>query len=189
MQNSKWRKGAVSWSGRYNNGGLLRTARTLRNGRRLQHKVQNRKLRQGTVVRSCRYKKKEYCAQQAPDGIVNVKRRKFKTQVCVKAPSFGVAGTKTAEYCAQHEPDGMVNVCSKKCRTESCVKSPSFGVPGTIKREYCAQHAPNRMVDVKNRKCTTRGCGKGPLFGVASTTTAEYWAEHAPDAMVNVCRK
>ena len=58
MKNPRLRKGAVVWSGRYSNGGVLRIARTVRNGQRLQHKVQNRKLWQGTVVRSCRYKKK-----------------------------------------------------------------------------------------------------------------------------------
>ena len=44
----------------------------------------------------------EYCAQDAPDEIVDVKSRKCKTQGCGKGPSFGVAGTTTAEYCAQH---------------------------------------------------------------------------------------
>ena len=124
-------------------------------------------------------KKREYCAQHAPDGMVNFKNRKCRTQGYGKGSLFGVAGTKTAEYCAQHTPDGMVDVCSRKCRTESCGKKPSFGVAGTKKREYCAQHAPNGMVDVKNKKCRTQGCGKGPSFGVAGTTTAEYCAQHA----------
>ena len=111
------RKGAVVWSARYNNGGVLRTARTVRNGRRLQHKVQSRTLRQGTVVRSCRYKKKEYCAKHAPNGMVNVKSRKCRTQGCVKAPLFEMAGTKTVVYCAQHAPDEMVDIKSRKFGT------------------------------------------------------------------------
>ncbi|CAM9611778.1 unnamed protein product, partial [Ascophyllum nodosum] len=44
----------------------------------------------------------EYCAQHAPDGMVNVCSRKCKTDGCSKQPSFGVAGTQTAMYCAQH---------------------------------------------------------------------------------------
>ncbi|CAM9845314.1 unnamed protein product, partial [Ascophyllum nodosum] len=33
---------------------------------------------------SCRYKKREYCAQHAPNGIVDVKNRKCRTQGCRK---------------------------------------------------------------------------------------------------------
>ena len=43
----------------------------------------------------------EYCAQHAPDEMVDTKSRIFRTQGCGKGPSFGVAGTTTAEYCAQ----------------------------------------------------------------------------------------
>ena len=53
----------------------------------------------------------EYCAEHAPDGIINV-CRKCRTEGCKEVPSFG---TKTEEYCAQYAPDGMVNVSSKKC--------------------------------------------------------------------------
>ena len=60
--------------------------------------------------------------QHAPDGMVNVRSRKCRTEGCGKRPSFGIAGTKTGEYCVQHAPDGMVNVCSRKCRTEGCGK-------------------------------------------------------------------
>ncbi|CAN0369670.1 unnamed protein product, partial [Ascophyllum nodosum] len=52
----------------------------------------------------------EYCAQHAPDRVVNVSSRKCRTEGCDKLSSFGVAGTKTAEYCAQHALDAMVNV-------------------------------------------------------------------------------
>ena len=73
----------------------------------------------------------EYCAQHAPDRMVDVKNRKCKTQGCGKIPSFGVARTKTAEYCVQHAPESMVNVFRMKCRTECCEKTPSFGVTGS----------------------------------------------------------
>ena len=43
----------------------------------------------------------EYCAQHAPDEMVDIKSRKCSTHGCGKGPSFGVAVTTTAEYCAQ----------------------------------------------------------------------------------------
>ena len=49
----------------------------------------------------------DYCAQHAPEGMVNVKRKKWRSESCGKIPSFGVTGTKTAEYCAQHAQGGM----------------------------------------------------------------------------------
>ena len=73
-----------------------------------------------------------YCAQHAPDGMVNVKSRKCRTEGCGKQPSYGVAGTQTVEYCCQHARDGMVIIySSRKCRTEGCGKKPSYGVAGT----------------------------------------------------------
>ena len=73
----------------------------------------------------------EYCAQHAPEGMVDVKSRKYRTEGCGKLPSFGVAGTKTVKYCAQHASKGMVDVKSRKCRTEGCGKRSFFGVAGT----------------------------------------------------------
>ena len=83
----------------------------------------------------------EYCAQHAPDEMVDVRSRKCGNGGCGNKPSFEVVGTKTAEYCAQHALDRMVDVRSRKCRTEGCGKKPSFGVAGTKTTEYCAQHA------------------------------------------------
>ena len=108
-------------------------------------------------------KTREYCAQHAPDGMVNVSSiRKCRTEGCGKYPSFGAAGTKRVEYCAQHAPDGMVNVSNKKCRTEGCSKRSTIGVAGTKTVEYCAQHAPDGMVNVCSKKCRTEGCSKKP---------------------------
>ena len=56
----------------------------------------------------------------APEGMVDVKSRKCRTEGCGKRRFFGVAGTKTEEYCAQHAPEGMVDVKSRKCKTEGC---------------------------------------------------------------------
>ena len=77
--------------------------------------VKNRKCRtdgcgKGPLFGVAGTKTLQYCAQYAPDGIVNTDSRKCKTGGWGKGPSYGVAGTKTTEYCAQHAPDGMVNV-------------------------------------------------------------------------------
>ena len=92
--------------------------------------------------------KREYCAQHAHDGMVNVSKRKFRNEGCVKTSSFGVAGTKTAEYCAQHAPHGMLHADNRRCRTEGCGKQSSFRETRTKKREYCAKHTKYGMVDV-----------------------------------------
>ena len=70
----------------------------------------------------------EYCAQHAPDGMIQVNSRACRIEMCGKCASLGVAGTKTAEYGAQDARGGMVNFRSRKCRTEGCGKIPSFGV-------------------------------------------------------------
>ena len=120
----------------------------------------------------------EYCAQHAPEGMVDVKNKKCRTEGCGTLPSFGVTGTKTMEYCAHHAPEGMVNVKSRKCKTEGFGKLPYFGVAGTEIGEYCAQHAPEGMVDAKSKKCRTQRCSKKTSFGVADARTAEYRAQH-----------
>ena len=79
----------------------------------------------------------EYCAQPAPEGIVEVKSRNCRTEGCGKRPFFGVTGTKTVEYCAQHASD----VCSEKCKTRGSGKKLSLGVANTKTTDYCAQHA------------------------------------------------
>ena len=128
----------------------------------------------------------EYCAQHAPEGMVDVCSRKCRTEGCGKVPSFGVAGTKAAEYCAQHALEGMVDVKNRKSRTEGCGKIPSFGVAGTKMEEYCAQHAPEGTVNVHGKMCRTAGCGKRSSFGAAGTKKAEYCAQHALDGTVDV---
>ena len=56
----------------------------------------------------------EYCAQHAPEGMINVKRKKSRTEGCGNLASFEVAGTKTREYCAQHAPEGMIDFKDRK---------------------------------------------------------------------------
>ena len=42
--------------------------------------------------------KREYCAQHAKDGVINVNIRPCRTEGCRNQLSFGVVGTKTREY-------------------------------------------------------------------------------------------
>ena len=42
----------------------------------------------------------EYCAQHAPEGMVDVRSKKCRTEGCGKLPSFAVTGTRTGEYCS-----------------------------------------------------------------------------------------
>ena len=106
--------------------------------------------------------------------MVDVCKRKCRTEGCGKRPPFGVAGTKTVEYCGLHASVGMVNVNSRKCRTESCDNKPSFGVTGTKTVEYRAQHAQGGMVDVKRRYMRTRGCSNKPYS--LKWPTQERWS-------------
>ena len=119
------------WSGRYENEGVLLTARPGRDGRRQEQKVKNQRLRQATVVWSGRYENDGVLLTARPGRDGRRQSRRCRTEGCGKIPSFGVAGTKTVEYCLQHATDGMVDVKSRKCRTEGCGKRPSFGVAGT----------------------------------------------------------
>ena len=83
-------------------------------------------------------------SKHAPDGMVDVKKRKCITEGCGKEPSLGVEGTTTTEYCTQHAADGMVNVRYKMDSTDHCGKYDAlFGVVGTKMAEYGTQHAPD----------------------------------------------
>ncbi|CAM9897347.1 unnamed protein product, partial [Ascophyllum nodosum] len=42
----------------------------------------------------------EYCAQHAPDGMVDIRSGTYRTEGCGKVSLRGVAGTKSTEYCA-----------------------------------------------------------------------------------------
>ena len=137
----------------HENCGVLCTSRTDGDGRRLQQKVQSRRLRRAIVIRSCRYKNCGVLCTSRTGG-------DGRPEGCGKRPPFRVAGIKTVEYCLHQAREGMIDVCSRKCRTEGCDKRPSFGVAGTKTAEYCAQHAPDGIVDVCSRKCRTEGCGK-----------------------------
>ncbi|CAN0316686.1 unnamed protein product [Ascophyllum nodosum] len=96
--------------------------------------------------------------------MVDVIKRKCRTEGCSKRPSFGVAGTNTAEYCAQHAPDGVVDVKRRKCKIEGCCKIPPIGWQvrkgGVL---HAARLGPDGIR--QKRKCKTEGCIGGPSFG------------------------
>ena len=70
----------------------------------------------------------EYCLQHATDGMVDVKRRKCRTEGCGKRPSFGVANTTTVKYCAQHA-------------------SPKYGVEDYKERKAVPHHTRKETID------------------------------------------
>ncbi|CAN0354346.1 unnamed protein product, partial [Ascophyllum nodosum] len=113
----------------------------------------------------------EYCAQHAPDGMVDVTSRKCRTDGCGKRPSFRLAGTKTAEYWAQHAPKDVVDGYNRKSETEGCGKKPPSEVANTRSAEYCAQHA-RLQCDVegfRERKVGPHHSGKKIIDNVISS--------------------
>ena len=107
------------------------------------------------------------------------------TTGCLKQPSFGVAGTKTAEHCRQHAPYGMVNVY-RKHRTEDSRTISAFKVAVTKTDEQCAQR--------KRPRCGVKGCRRreiGPnhsgkeTIGNASPSGSKHEAVHSPLAQAN----
>ena len=82
----------------------------------------------------------EYCTQHAPEGTVDVKNRKGRTEGCGKQPSFGVAGTKEVEHGAPFAPKGMADACSRNGSTGSDGNKLSFGLVNTRTVEDHAQN-------------------------------------------------
>lgn len=108
---------------------------------------------------------------------------------CIKYPSFGVEGTKTAIFCSKHAVVGMVDVKSKRCSREGCYTYPAYGWRGSTKAEYCAKHADQGMVNVKSKMCWHESCSTQASHGWEGTTKAEFCAKHANAGMTNVVRK
>ncbi|CAN0367814.1 unnamed protein product [Ascophyllum nodosum] len=158
------RQATVVGSGRYENCGVLCTARIGRNGQRQEQEVQNRRLRHATVVWSGRYENCGVLCSHAPDGMVDVNSRKCRTRGCGRKPSFGVGNTRTAEFCAQHailkcgvggyregevdlhnsgkETIGNIRPNGVKCQTvhsPANTSPPSEGSQGSRKRERCPE--------------------------------------------------
>ena len=140
-------------SGRYKNGGVLRIARTGLDGQRLRQKVQNRKLRQGTVVRSCRYKTKGLlcAARTEQDG----RRQEQKVQ----NPRSGKAAV---VWSGRYDNGGVLRAArtGRDGRRQEYKMQNRSMRKGTVVRsgryktvEYCTQHAPNGMVNIWSKKC------------------------------------
>ena len=104
--------------------------------------MQNRKLRQDSIVQSRMYKNGGvlFTARIGRDGRhlqYEVQNRRLRQEAVLRSGR----GTKTAEYCVQHALDGMVHILSRKCGIESWGKQLSFGVANSRTIEYCSQHA------------------------------------------------
>ncbi|CAM9540904.1 unnamed protein product, partial [Ascophyllum nodosum] len=113
---------------------------------------------------------REYCAQHAKEGMVDICSRKFRTKGCGKVPSFGVAGTKMRKYCAQHAPDGVVNVCIKMCRNTGGDKT-SFGT------EINPRYVDNEVVKANSDEIVG-GVFTRPICGVEGHRRREVGPHH-----------
>ena len=88
----------------------------------------------------------EYCAQYAPDRMVDVKPRKRKAEGWGKRPSFGVAGTTTVEYCAQYAPDGIVDVKPRNPRSQSQVRQQWSTPHSTLRTGWSTWYAKRKSL-------------------------------------------
>ena len=130
--------------------------------------------------------RRQFCAQHAVDGMVDVCSKRCSREGCSKHATFGVPGSRKREFCSTHAAQGMVDLkFMKRCGFEGCYKHPSYGVVGG-KREYCAEHAYDYMVDLKiARKCGREGCSKYPSFGMPGSKKREFCSQHAEEGMVD----
>eukprot|EP00752_Nemacystus_decipiens_P013852 g12298.t1 len=131
-------------------------------------------------------RRRQFCAQHAAEGMVDVCSKRCVGEGCSKHATFGVEGSRKREYCAKHADWGMVDLkLMRRCGFEGCSKHPSFGVEGG-KREFCAEHADDFMVDLKAaRKCEFGGCLKYPSFGEPGSGKRRFCSEHADVGMVD----
>ena len=114
----------------YKNGGVLCTARTGRDGRRQEKKVQNPTLRKGAIIRSGRYNNGEVLRTartvRNDQGLQEMQNRRLQQGSTVRSGRYKNGGVLCTARTGRE-----VDVCSIKCRTESCGKQPSFRVAGT----------------------------------------------------------
>lgn len=139
--------------------------------------------------------KREFCAQHAPEGMVNLNslnhnRKQCKHPSCTKQPSYGAKGTTKREFCAQHALDGMVDIHNKRCEHQGCGKGAAYGSAGSGKqRQFCSQHAKDGMINRTylghSKRCGHPGCPTHPSFGIEGSTRREFCAKHAKEGMIS----
>lgn len=125
----------------------------------------------------------ERCAQHAPDGMINISKKRGVHGDGATHPSFGVAGARTTEYCDQDAPDGTVNVVDQGRAHGGCAKHPSFEIPGTTSEEYCADVSTSLAVDLRSRKVYGQTYLKNHTHGVVDTNNniGDVVSEKSPD--------
>lgn len=109
-------------------------------------------------------RRRQFCAQHAEDGMIDVCSKRCIFEGCSKHPTFGVAGSRKREFCSKHAGQGMMDLkLMKRCEYIGCSKHPSYGVEGG-KREFCAEHAEEGMVATGKR--SARGSSSAtPAYG------------------------
>lgn len=80
-------------------------------------------------------KKREYCAEHALEGMVDLLSSKCAGDGCSKGANYGVSGTRKREYCAGHALDGMICLSSSKYRKGRRINKSRRGDSDAIARE------------------------------------------------------
>lgn len=137
---------------------------------------------------------REFCAEHASSGMVDVHRKKCLAEGCLKRASHGVKGTGRRQFCGQHAPSGMADIGHKFCRFSSeqegdCESIARYGVRASKKREFCSRHAPDGMVNMNDKLCVHGDCPKLPTYGQQGTKVRQFCSQHAPEGAVNVTHK
>lgn len=117
---------------------------------------------------------REFCAEHALEGMVDVHRKKCAVEGCPKRASHGVRGSGRRQVCGEHASSDMSDVGQKFCRFSSpeegdCGSTARYGIRGSKRREFCSRHAPDGMVNMNDKLCTHGDCSKLPTYGREGT--------------------
>lgn len=117
---------------------------------------------------------REFCAEHALEGMVDVHRKKCTVEGCTKRASHGVRGSGRRQVCGEHASGDMSDVGQKFCRFSSpeegdCGSTARYGIRGSKRREFCSRHAPDGMVNMNDKLCAHGDCPKLPTYGKEGT--------------------
>lgn len=117
---------------------------------------------------------REFCSEHAPEGMVDVHRKKCAVEGCPKRASHGVKGSGRRLVCGEHASGDMSDLGQKFCRFSGpdggdCESVARYGVRGSKRREFCSRHAPDGMVNMNDKLCAHGDCPKLPTYGQEGT--------------------
>ncbi|CAN0144912.1 unnamed protein product, partial [Ascophyllum nodosum] len=167
------------WSDRYKNRGVLCTARSGRDGRRVQQKVQNRRLREDSIIRGGRFENSGVlCTTRlGRDGQrqeQKVQNRRLRQDSIVRSGTYENRGVLCT---ARPGLDGQRlqnEVQDRRLREDAVVWSDRHKNRGVL----CTAR-PGRDGRRQEKKVQKRRLRQDSVIRVAGTKTAEYCALHA----------